>query len=261
MIKIPVTKALINLQPAESKKLIGVGITALDSIKEKMKEGKIYVARGTTNAYVLEEMMAIAEFAKNRYVAGEIVSEGERLWAVPSEKRLPEILFTDGHPAEINSITEALAVMEKGDIILKGANALDPEGIAGVLLAHPQGGTCGAFWGTLRARGFHLIIPIGLEKLVAHSILYTSQEVGIEEVDMADGYKTGLFPLFGEVFTEIEALQTLFDLEVLHIASGGVGGGEGSVTLLLIGNKSVVTQAFDFCQKMKTIKPFSPIIK
>ncbi|MBD3192083.1 MAG: hypothetical protein GF308_15660 [Candidatus Heimdallarchaeota archaeon] len=256
-----ITKALINLQPAESKKLIAVGITALDSIKEKMQEGRIFVSRGTTNAYVLEEMMAIAEFDKNRYVAGEVVSEGERLWAVPSEKRLPEILFTDGQPAEVNSISDALEVMEKGDIILKGANALDPQGIAGVLLAHPKGGTCGAFWGTLRAQGLHLVIPIGLEKLVVHSILYTSQELGIEEVDLADGYPTGLFPLFGEVFTEIEALQTLFNLEVLHIASGGVGGGEGSVTLLLIGEQAVVTKAFDFCQKMKTIEPFTPIIK
>ena len=151
--------------------------------------------------------------------------------------------------------------MGKGDIILKGANALDPEGVAGVLIGHPKGGTCGAFWGTLKARGLRLLIPIGLEKMVSHSIIYTSTEMGIDEIDIADGIKSGLFPLIGEVFTEIEALETLFDLEVLHIASGGVGGAEGSVTLLLIGEEEVVAKAFDFCQKLKTVPPFVPKIK
>ena len=56
-------KALINLLPHESKKLIAVGITALDWVREKMKEGRIFVSRGTTNAYVLEEMIAYAKEA------------------------------------------------------------------------------------------------------------------------------------------------------------------------------------------------------
>lgn len=254
-------KALITLLPSESKKLIAVGITSNDYIKEKMKKGRIFVARGTTNAYVLQEMLAISEFDKKCYVAGQIIPEGERLTACPSDKRLPEILFVDGKSKEM-PIQQALEEMTKGDIIIKGANALDPDGIAGVLIAHPQGGTVGAFWGSLKAKGFELLIPIGLEKLVTHSVLYTSQDMGIEEIDFTDGYKCGIFPLFGETFTEIEALENLFELEeVLHIASGGVGGAEGAVTLLLIGEKEVVKKAFDFCQKLKSVEPFKPMIK
>ena len=82
-----------------------------------------------------------------------------------------------------------------------------------------------------------------------------------KEIDYSDGLKTGLFPLIGEVFTEIEALETLFDLyEVLHISSGGIGGAEGAVTLLLIGDDEIVQKAFDFCQKLKTVKPFVPTL-
>jgi len=256
-----VAKALITLLPNESKKLIAVGITADELVKEKMKEGRIFVARGTTNSFVLEEMMAIAEFDKSCYVAGQILPKGERLTSCPIDKRLPEILFTDGKSEE-KSVQDALDIMEKGDIIIKGANALDPDGVAGVLTAHPKGGTCGAFWGPLVANGYRLIIPIGLEKLVAHSILYVSADAGIKEIDFADGYPSGLFPLFGDVFTEIEALETLFALdEVLHVASGGVGGAEGAVTLMLIGDKDIIKKAFDFCQKLKTVKPFKPTIK
>ena len=260
LLKITIAKALITLLPSESKKLIAVGITANEYIKEKMKEGKIFVSRGTTNAYVLQEMLAISEFDKSCYVAGQTLPEGERLTACPSEKRLPEVLFIDGKSQEM-SAQQAVEEMSRGDIVIKGANALDPDGIAGVLLGHPQGGTCGALWGTVKAKGLELLIPIGLEKLVAHSILYTSQDMGIEEIDYSDGYKCGLFPLFGTVFTEIEALETLFELEVLHITSGGVGGAEGAVTLLLIGEDETVKKAFDFCQKLKTVKPFKQTTK
>lgn len=253
------TKALINLLPHESKKLIAVGITALDWVREKMKEGRIFVSRGTTNAYVLEEMMAITEFDKSCYVAGQIVPKGERLTSCPTKKRLKEILFTDGKPGEVDSFNDAMEYMLKGDIVIKGANALDPDGIAGVLLANPKAGTCGLIWGTVKAKGLTMLIPIGLEKLVAHSVLYSSMEMGIEEIDYADGYKSGLFPLFGEVFTEIDALYTLFDLDdVIHVASGGVGGAEGSITLLLCGEDDIIKKAFDFCQKLKSVKPFKP---
>ena len=36
----------------------------------------------------------------------------------------------------------------------------------------------------------------------------------------------------GLVFTEIEALQTLTGVSVLHVASGGIGGTEGAVRLV-----------------------------
>ncbi|NHJ32219.1 MAG: hypothetical protein FK732_05105 [Asgard group archaeon] len=257
-----ITKALITLLPHESKKLIAVGVTALDWVREKMKKGRIFVARGTTNAYVLEEMVAIAEFEKSRYVAGQIIPEGERLTAMPGKKRLAEILFVDGKAQEIESIAKEIDEMTKGDIVIKGANALDFDGVAGVFLGHPKGGTIGAFLGSLVAKGLRLLIPVGLEKLVAHSILYSSFEMGIEEIDISDGLKTGLFPLLGEVFTEVDALETLFELdEVIHISSGGVGGAEGAVTLLLIGNKDIVKKAFDFCQKLKSVERFKPTIK
>ncbi|NHJ84245.1 MAG: hypothetical protein FK734_02210 [Asgard group archaeon] len=257
-----ISKALITLLPHESKKLIAVGVTALDWIRERMKQGRIFVARGTTNSYILEEMLAISEFDKSRYVAGQIVPKGERLTACPSEKRLAEIMFINGKSTEVKDTLKAIESLGKGDIVIKGANALDPDGIAGVYLGHPKGGTCGTFWGPLKAKGLRLLIPIGLEKLVAHSIIYASEEMGIEEIDYSDGLKTGLFPLIGEVFTEIEALETLFDLyEVLHISSGGIGGAEGAVTLLLIGEDETVKNAFDFCQKLKTVKPFVPTLE
>ena len=85
--------------------------------------------------------------------------------------------------------------------------------------------------------------------------------MGIEEIDISDGYKSGLFPLLGDVFTEIDALETLFELEeVIHVASGGVGGAEGAVTLLLIGDKAIVKKAYDFCQKLKSVERFKPTV-
>ncbi len=44
------------------------------------------------------------------------------------------------------------------DVFIKGANALDANGTAGILLAHPAGGTIGAALGAVMARGANLPI-------------------------------------------------------------------------------------------------------
>nr|MDO8111125.1 hypothetical protein [Candidatus Sigynarchaeota archaeon] len=49
----------------------------------------------------------------------------------------------------------------------------------------------------------------------------------------SQGMPVGLFPVAATVITEIDALEMLFDVEVLHLASGGLGNAQGSVVLLI----------------------------
>ena len=66
------------------------------------------------------------------------------------------------------TVIEAAKNMNPGDVIIKGANALNYEkGIAGCLVGHPMGGTVGGFWGFLYGRKLRLVIPVGLEKEIA----------------------------------------------------------------------------------------------
>ena len=49
--------AQICLTPWESRRLIANGVTQLESVKKALTDGIISIARGTTNGYVVEEIL------------------------------------------------------------------------------------------------------------------------------------------------------------------------------------------------------------
>ncbi|MFX0208987.1 MAG: hypothetical protein ACFFDT_23585, partial [Candidatus Hodarchaeota archaeon] len=128
-------KALVTLTPAQGKRLIAEGIAAHPDILKALKKGKILICRGTTNAYILEKLLE-KSIEKERYVAGQIVPD-IGLTSCPADDRLLEILLVNGEPVEIELLSEAVEEMGKGDVIIKGGNAIDLEGNVGVLMAHP----------------------------------------------------------------------------------------------------------------------------
>jgi hypothetical protein len=132
-----------------------------------------------------------------------------------------------------------LPEMQENDVYIKGANALNyRERVAGILIGHPTSGTIGGAIGTLISKRIHFIIPIGLEKQISTSILDAHHALA-----QPDTTALRLFPVFGTIFTEIEALETLAQVKALQVAAGGVAGAEGSVTLLLSGEKTALDKA------------------
>jgi hypothetical protein len=122
--------------------------------------------------------------------------------------------------------------MKAGDVFLKGANALNYEtGLAGVLVGHPTGGTLGTVLGTLVARRIRLLVPVGLEKEVPFDIA-DAADILVE----AGGPGPSLWPIHGDIFTEIEALHVLCGVAAVPIGAGGVGGAEGAVWLACFGD-------------------------
>ena len=59
-------------------------------------------------------------------------------------------------------------------------------------------------------------------------------------------------PLAGKVITEVEALTLLGAEDVFPIGAGGVEGGEGSITLCVIGERA--EEIFEVVQKVKEKK-------
>lgn len=241
-IQIMKNRKVFILNPSQSRRLIAKGILALPQVQQALSEGKLYVSRGSTNAYVLEEIyqhLGISrQFNKGDFVAGQIIPGGpEKLmkWWVNKGNRIDEILFVKGKPVEFEDRVKEVRKFGQGDIFLKGANALDSDGIPAVLAGGKDGGTIGTLQGIIQAKGIELICPIGLEKMVFNSVTETQVLMGTENMDMpAEGIPCGLIPMpFATVITEIEAMEALFECEVYHVASGGVGGAEGSVSLLV----------------------------
>jgi len=247
-------RAVVALTPAESKRLIAKAVAALPEVRRARDQGRLVIARGTTNAFVVEELLG-QPVGGNRYAAG-IICQGT-LGTVPPGERLRPIALKGGQPVAMTP-QALLREFEAEDMFIKGANAVDPAGNAGILVASPIGGTIGSALATITARGSHLLVPVGLEKLVP-SVVAASVRCGILRQKYATGLPVGLIPLVNaQVFTEVQALKVLAGVEATHVASGGMGGSEGSVVLAVEGSEEAVDRAWELLQGIKGEPPVPP---
>jgi hypothetical protein len=139
--------------------------------------------------------------------------------------------------------------------VIKGGNAIDPAGRVGVLLAAADGGTVGGLLGRIRAAGHHLLAPVGLEKLVA-DVPAACRCLGQRLLTRSRGARCGMMELVGaRAVTEIDALAQLAGVAAIHVASGGVCGSEGAVTLLLEGDDRALDEAFELLDAVDDAPP------
>lgn len=218
-----------------------------------LEKGLIIIARGTTNAFVAEEITGISVEPKSEYTRGCIV-DGE-LRANLSRLRAQNFVLRYGKLEDIRP-SEAIKEFGRDDVFIKGANAVDSMGQAAVLAGGMEAGTIGAALPTIMARAAHLVIPVGLEKLVP-SVTEAVQKCGVFNFKYSTGLPCSLIPLVNaKVVTEIQAFEVLAGISATHVASGGIGGSEGTVVLVLEGSGEDVERAFEL---VKAIKGESPV--
>ena len=243
--------AIVVLLPSESKRLIARGVLALPEVKRVRKDGLFVISRGTSTAYIAEELLGV-KLPKGNCTAG-IVTDGRLAVTLPQDQVGPWV-FRKGAKSE-EPAEQALKEFTATDVSVKGANAIDPQGNAGVLAANEFGGTIGAIWPVLAARGSHLVVPVGLEKMIP-SVEKAAWQCGNRMWKYVMGAKVALMPASNaEVVTEIEALALLTGVHATHVASGGIGGTEGAVILALEGSDAVVKRAFDLVKSIKGEPP------
>ena len=250
-------QALFTLTAAESKRLIGKAVAALPEIQNAKKKGYLLVGRGSTNAYILEELLG-SKIKKEGYMAGQVIKGV--LCVLGPEERIKPVTFHKGQvlPVEPGTVLDKLS---PGDILLKGANALDSSGNVGVIMASPVGGTMGQFYMAMKARGLEIIYPVGLEKLIP-SVELAAQYGGTMTLGKTIGARVGMACVAdGMVFTELDALESLFDVEAVHFASGGWGGAEGCVTLAVEGLDASVNKCMKFIEQKIKGEPPLPALK
>jgi hypothetical protein len=239
-------RASIVLGPPMSKRLIAKGVAALPQVETALARGRVVIALGTTNAYVAEEFLGQA-IERSAFAAGFI----DDRWNINARLgEVGEVVLVRGEPVAMNP-EETLSSLAAGDVLIKGGNALDPEGVVGVLMGAATGGTVGRYIAACLARGVSIVAPISLSKSVHTSIVELSQEMGIGRTDLRMGIACGIFPLHAHVVTEIEALEGLFQVRALHVSSGGVGTGAGAVSLLIEGAESAVRDAFALVESLR----------
>ncbi len=229
----------VTLTPAESKRLIAKAVAALPEVKRALRQGTIVVGLGTTNACVAEELLG-KKIEREKFVAGAVLPKGTCV--VPRERRIGNLIIRRGKLIK-SKLDDILLELTADDVFIKGANALDASGTAGVLLASRGGGTLGRALGAIMARGVNFIIPVGLEKFIPGSIQKVSKTTGIFRASYATGYPSGIMPVAGKVITELEAFRILTGAEAIAMGKGGISGAEGSVTLSVQGTQKQLIKA------------------
>ena len=245
-------KAVFTLTSAESRRLIAKGVVQMPEMKAALEAAYVILNGGTTNAFVAQELLG-RYVEPGRFTAG-INTNGLLCVTNPAERIPFPIILHKGQVVQ-KTIREALDDFHRETVVIKGANAIDPEGNVGVITAGFDGGTVPQILGTITSQGLKLIVPVGLEKLVK-SVKESASYVGAKTFDYSMGADFGMFCLTNATpVTEIEALRILCGVEAKHIASGGIGGSEGSVVLAIMGEDANVKAAIALVESIKGEKP------
>jgi hypothetical protein len=227
------------LTPAAGKRLIGKAIARHAEVVKALKQGTVVIIAGTTNGYVAQEILSTLgqekEFKRNRFHRGIIlppahseISKGRYY----DESKFPgDVVIKKGVFQKGKTIFDVVDELREGDIILKGANAVDLiQRRAAILIGAPKAGTIGASLPAAVGRRVRLILPVGLEKRIFENL------DGLAAKMNEPGTKgPRLFPVPGEIFTELDAIALLTGAQASLIAAGGVCGAEGSVWLAVSG--------------------------
>jgi hypothetical protein len=242
-----VKRGLVVLTPAESRRLLAKALVSLPEVRWAYENGKLAVPAGSSGAYVVEELTG-EKIPPYRFCVG--MSADGMLTQTLIEDRIYGRFYDKGDQPDV-PYQDFLKSLGKGDVIVKGANAVDPAGNVGVLLSSDIGGLIGAMFGIASSRGIAVICPVGLEKQVS-SVPDAAVGWGQLSLDYSMGLKVGMSCLSTVcVVTEIQALAVMAGVQARHLGSGGIGGNEGAVTLLLEGYADNLEKALQIVQGIK----------
>lgn len=227
---------VLSLTVSESKRLIARAVARADFVRRAMEKGTLAIGSGTTNGYIVEEITG-RKIDKKEFVTGRTLPykyNGPKI-----SYTLPDLVIRKGKRLDIKAV-EALSDMGPGDVYVKGVNAINYERRqAAVLIGHPTGGGVGAALGTAVARRICYLHPAGLEKSVTADLNEVAERLNRD----FDGKGPTLWVVPGRIFTEIEALRVLADVEAIPAAAGGIGGAEGAVWLAIFGTTGQLDKA------------------
>ena len=241
-------KAAFTLVPAESRRLLAKAVVKMPEVQAALENAYVILPGSTANAYVIEELLG-RQIAPASYTAGIVTHRLLCVTDAADRDTIPTVL----HKGEVvdTSIPDALADFHKETVIIKGANAIDLDGNVGVITSGFDGGTVAAIIGTVTSQGLNVVVPVGLEKLVP-SVIEACQVTGAKTLDYSMGADFGMYCLVDTLpVTELEALDILCDVDAYHVASGGCGGSEGAVVLMVEGEEENVKAAIEIVEGIK----------
>jgi hypothetical protein len=255
--------AQIVFTPAESKKLIAKAVARLGVVRQAAKKGIVALHPSSSTYFIIEELTG-SKPTTNYWVCGVVAPRGmcvEMAMALGSGLTPHEAsadpgelqgtwVIEKGQLCGEEKLSSLLYRMTSSDVYVKGVNALDREGNVGILFGLE--GSMGYLQTARKKRGFTIIYPAGLEKLIPLPVKEAAKEAKLARYEFGMGMPVGLYPCPpGVTINEVRAIEILSGALAIPIASGGLGGAEGASTLVLKGKADEVMKALDFVEQSK----------
>ncbi len=253
------------LTSSEAKKFISLGLARHPLVQEAVEDSMVVIHPSSSTYFLVEALTGYVPGTKV-WVAGVIVPRGACVEAnTRPTRREGEALTTSlkdpgmfpyswvikkGSLYTGIKLDDILKEMDEKSVYVKGVNAVDTAKNAGVLRASMAEGTIGKVLKVSEKNKFKIICPVGTEKLVWGS-LAEKDGFSSKKKDYAMGCSVNLFTLKPLVINETEAASLLGEVNAEVIASGGLAGAEGGVTLLVEGEKEEVRKVIQAAELSK----------
>lgn len=251
--------------PAESKLLIATAVSEMELVKNAMKNGIVAMHPSSSTHFLSRILNGGKDHSGKVWVTGTVVPKGlcvdartgagtgQLTKSLADPGKYPHtVVFYKGELQSGWTIYDLCEKMGPGDLYIKGVNAVDAAHTTGVLLGSMVDGTIGKMVETRKQKGFSILVPVGLEKLIPGTIEEAASFISCPK-DYSMGVKCRLFPLKADVtVTEVEALELISGGGSARVFScGGLNGAEGAVSIALQGTEEQVSRAITVCEQIK----------
>lgn len=239
------------------KRLIAKAVISLEQIQSALKNNTIVIIAGSTNGYVAEELLMhidqIGDFSKNTFFRGITPGPGKKIDVANAAYFNTDVVVEKGKWAKEKTIFDVAEGLGKGDIIVKGANAIDSERkLAGIQVRTQNLGPSGPMMNAVIIKRSELIIPVGLEKRVFGNIAQVISKVN----DPSTTTGMNMIAMSGTIITELEAIEMLTGASAELVAGGGIFGGEGGYWIAVTGTEEQLHAARDIINSVINEPPF-----
>lgn len=224
------------LTPEQGKKLIARAVLCRADVQEAAREHTLVVVAGSTNAPIAQALLEERGLPLDPscFLRGAIRPADRK----PGQL-MGDVIIRKGEYLPGKTILDIADELGRGDVILKGANAVYlPAKEAAVLIGSPVLGTAGAVMPAVVGRHAKLLVPVGVEKRIDLPVHEASRLM-----NAPDHSGTGLLPLPGEVITELDAFETLCGVTARLTAAGGIWGCEGAAVFVLRGEADTLERS------------------
>jgi hypothetical protein len=245
----------VMLTPAAGKRLIAKAMVLHPAVQRSLESGMLVIIAGTTNGYVAEEILrSIGQFrgfSRRHFFRGIVLPP--QIPEIEGKEFPGDVVIVNGKWQKGKTIFDVANDIQEGDVILKGASALDvTQRRAAVFIGDSKGGTTLTLLQAVIGRRAKLIIPVGLEKRITDRLDDMVLKINSPGVE-----GPRLMPLQGEVVTEIESISLISGAKAELFAAGGVAGAEGCVWLAVSGTRTEERRIKEIVDKLSDEKPFT----